>query len=107
MDVVYHDVEILEAGKKNKLIKIGKLKKPIIKDLLKRGNILYKSSLIIRKKILDTVGFIDESKNMVSSEDFNLLLKISSITNNFKYVPEFLCQYLVHDQNTSKKNFDW
>ena len=106
-DVVYHDVEILKQGRKNKLIKIGKLKKPIIIDFLKRGNIIYNSSLIIRKTILDKVGLIDESENMISSEDFNLLLKISDISNKFTYVPKSLCQYLVHSQNISKKNFDW
>jgi len=107
VDIIYHDVEIINKVKKNKLVKIGKLKKPIIIDLLNKGNVIYNSSLIIRKNILLDVGLIDESKNMISSEDFNLLLKISNITDKFIYLPKNLCQYTLHDKNTSKQNFDW
>ena len=107
VDLIYHDLEISSSKQKllkKKLIKTRKLKKPILKDLLINGNAISNSSVIVRKKIIEKIGFIDESENLVAAEDYNLWLKISNFTEKFLYIPKTLGYYSVHDENISNKD---
>jgi glycosyltransferase involved in cell wall biosynthesis len=107
VDFIYHDLEILSIKQsicRKKVIKTRQLKKPILLDLLLSGNIISNSSVVVRKKILKKIGFIDESKELVTAEDYNTWLKISTVTDQFLYLPKKLGYYFIHDQNISKKN---
>ena len=94
VDFIYHDLEII-GGKSNfyfkrKNYKGRQLKKPILKDLLlgviKDGNAIGNSSVIVRKNLLTKIGGISENKNLVASEDYNTWLRIAQITDKFKYI---------------------
>ena len=73
-------------------------------DLLIEGNAISNSSVIVRKKFLDEINGIDETKEMVAAEDFNTWLRIAKLTDQFVYLPKRLGYYLVHDQSVSKKD---
>ena len=108
IDFIYHDLDVEGEGKKFIQNMIStKLKKPIIKNLLIQGNIIGNSSVVVRKNLLTKVGLIDTSKKMITSEDYNMHLKIAEISNNFKYINKKLGTYRIHTGNISKKNFDW
>jgi glycosyltransferase involved in cell wall biosynthesis len=107
VDLLYHDLEImhLTSGRLRRLFKKGwQLHKPVLTDLLVRGNAISNSSALIRKVILDQVGTIDERKEMIASEDYNTWLRAAMITENFLYIPKTLGCYLIHDQNISGKD---
>lgn len=109
IDFIYHDLNINYQNKKkffSETMKGYYLKKPIIKDLLKKGNSTPTSSIVVKKELIIKVGLLDESKNIAMSEDYNLTLKIASITDRFKYINKKLGTYLIHKENSSKKNYD-
>ena len=107
VDLIYHDLEIISKEKKlfkRKNIKTRQLKKPILTDLLLSGNIISNSSVIVRKSLLVSVGYLDERKELTAAEDYHTWLKISKLTDKFNYIPQRLGYYFEHSQNLSKKN---
>ena len=107
VDLIYHDLEIISNKPQffgRKINKARQLKKPILIDLLLNGNAISNSSVIVRKKMLEKIGLIDECKKLVASEDYNTWLKISNLTDQFFYLPKKLGYYLIHDQSISQKD---
>jgi len=106
VDVVYHDLKI--NGKtqlfNRKILKSRILSKPVLIDLLVNGNTISQSSVVVRKNIVKKVGGIDESKNMIAAEDYNLWLKIAETTDNFFYIPKILGSYYKGFGTMSSKN---
>ena len=107
VDFIYHDLEIIANNSRifsRKKIKSRKLKKPVLIDLLTEGNEIGNSSVFVRKKFLDEINGIDESKELVAAEDYNTWLRIAKLTDQFVYLKKRLGYYLVHDQSVSKKD---
>ena len=111
VDFIYHELEIIDKKFKffkKKIFSGRELKKPILKNLLegviKDGNAIGQSSVVVRKNLLVKVGGISEDKNLVASEDFNTWLRIAEITDNFKFLKKRLGFYLVHDASAQKKD---
>lgn len=107
VDLIYHDLEIMSSTNqlfKRKVIKARKLKKKILIDLLVNGNAISNSSVVVRKKILEKIGLIDECKDLVAVEDYDTWLKIANLTDQFLYLPKKLGYYFIHNQNISAKD---
>lgn len=105
-DLIYHRLRIVYNGHnyRSKVLKSKVAKNNITKDLLINGNYICNSSVIIKRNIIERVGFINEDLELVGSEDYNTLLKISQITNNFVYIPKTLGYYRYHNDGVSKKD---
>jgi glycosyltransferase involved in cell wall biosynthesis len=107
VDLIYHDLKIVSTNSRllgRKKNKTRQLKKPILYDLLVNGNPISNSSVIVRKKMLEKIGLIDERNELVAAEDYNTWLRISNLTDKFLYLPKRLGYYLIHDQSISKKD---
>lgn len=107
VDLLYHDLEIVRDPPsffKRKKLKSRQLKKPVLVDLLVNGNTVANSSVVVRKKLLDEVGGIDENKKMIATEDFNVWLRIAKITDAFFYIPNSLGYYMLHKHGISRKD---
>jgi len=107
VDLVYHDMEIKynkPGSFKRKKTKNRQLKKPILTDLLLGNNAISNSSVVVRKKLLDKIGGLDERKELVAVEDYHTWLRIAQLTDKFFYLPHSLGFYLKHDQNISRKD---
>ena len=112
VDFIYHNLEIIDGKSKlffnRKKFKGRQLNKPILKNLLlgviKEGNAIGNSSVIVRKHLMVKIGGISENKNLVASEDYNTWLKIAQITDKFKYINKSLGFYLIHGASSQKKN---
>ena len=107
VDFIYHQMKI--RSKKPKLFsrnktKIKPLTKPVLKDLLIGGNVISNSSVVVRKNLLDKIGYIDEREDLVAAEDYHTWLRIAELTNKFLYIPQSLGYYFEHDNNLSKKD---
>ena len=104
VNIIYHDL-IAVNGKKanNQGNNLGsrRLKKPVFKDLMITGNTIATSSVVVRKSILSEVKGMNESKDLFGIEDFNTWLKISRITDGFKFINQELGFYRVHSSNIS------
>jgi glycosyltransferase involved in cell wall biosynthesis len=107
VDLVYHDLEIVSDHPKlfsRKINKSRQVKPPVFMDLLLKGNAISNSSVVVRKRLLERIGSINESAGMIASEDYNTWLRIAQITDRFLYIPQSCGFYLDHNQNLSKKD---
>ena len=107
VDFVYHDLKIISDRKRllrSKSTTVHQLKRPVLIDLLVQGNVIANSSVVVKKELLDKVGGINESKNLIASEDYHTWLKIAELTDQFFYIKDSLGFYSMHAQNMSGKN---
>lgn len=107
VDLIYHDLDIIREKPhllKPSISKSWKLIKPALIDLLIKGNAISNSSVVVRKKLLDQIGGIDENPKMIASEDYNTWLRIAQLTDGFCYIPQSLGYYMLHNQGISQKD---
>lgn len=104
VDLVYHDMEIVSEKPllfRRKMTKSWQVKKPVLVDLLTKGNAIVNSSVVVRKCLLEKIGGICDDVKMISAEDYNTWLCISLLSDGFKYLAVRLGYYLQHGQNIS------
>ncbi len=108
IDIIYHDLLIEKAVhslfSSIDRLKSRQLKSPVLLDLLVSGNLLANSSVVVRKKLLEQVGFIDENPAMIACEDYNTWLKIAEISDGFLYINQALGTYMLHQKGMSNRN---
>jgi glycosyltransferase involved in cell wall biosynthesis len=107
VDFIYHDLEIVTGQSRlfqRKKIKTWQVKSPVLMDLLLNGNSIVNSSVLVRRKLLEQIGGIDEDVAMIAAEDYNTWLRIAKFTDKFIYLPRRLGFYLIHTQNISQKD---
>lgn len=107
IDLIYHDLEIVSDHRRlfrKKAIKSWQVKRPVLIDLMVKGNAIATSSVIVRRKILMGLDCMDESPDMVASEDYNMWLRIARVSEGFKYVSKRLGFYQLHNQGMSRKD---
>ena len=106
VDLVYHDLKIIRDPPslfKKKHIKSRQVIKPVLKDLLLKGNAIATTSVVVRKSLLEKIGGMDESMEMIAAEDYNTWLRIAQLTDNFLFIPKSLGYYLFHSGGVSTK----
>lgn len=103
-DLIYHDLKV-ERKKDNcnrvRLMKGRVLKNNFVKDLLVNGNAICNSSVILRKKIICTVGLLSEDPQLIAVEDIDYWLRVVKYTNKLLYIPEVLGYYWI-EENISR-----
>lgn len=107
VDLIYHALEIVRdhpALFKRKTIKSWQVKTPVLIDLMVRGNAIATSSVVVKKCLLDQVDGMTENPDMVATEDYNTWLRIAKLTDRFKFLPESLGFYRLHNQGASQKD---
>ena len=106
-DLLYHNLRIIREKPRlfqRKTIKSRQLNSPVLVDLLINGNTMCNSSVVVRKRLLDQIGGIDESPALISAEDYKAWLHIAQITDGFCHIPKSLGYYMVHSQAMSRKD---
>lgn len=103
-DLIYHDLFLSSKNRlsfyKRKLRSL-RLNKPIFRNLLRNGNVISNSSVIVKKTILDKVNNLDESISKITWEDYDCWIRISLITDKFHYLAKPLGYYWIGSGNTS------
>ncbi|EMO76032.1 hypothetical protein LEP1GSC127_0022 [Leptospira kirschneri str. 200801925] len=69
------------------------LKSPVLRDLIVNGNAINNSSVVVRKSVLDVVGSLDETPDLIAGEDYDYWLRIAKITDRFYRIPRTLGYY--------------
>jgi glycosyltransferase involved in cell wall biosynthesis len=106
-DLIYHNMKLYKAQEDIFLTKglvSRKVNSPIFKDLLIRGNTIINSSVIVKKSLLEVVNGINENREIITSEDYHLWLKISQVTDRFLHLPKQLGYYTIHGQGLSQRD---
>ena len=109
IDLVYHNLEIVRESPglfKRKYSKSRQLKEPVLKDLLLNGNAIATTSVVVRKRLLEQIGGMDESLEMIAAEDYNTWLRIAQLTDRFSYLPRSFGFYLFHAEGASRKKME-
>lgn len=107
VDLIYHDLEIVSDRPRffrRKILRSWQLNSPALVDLLLNGNAIVNSSVLVRKRLLQQIGGINESMEMIAAEDYNTWLRIAHLTERFVYVSRKLGYYLIHVQSISQKD---
>ena len=102
-DFICHGLEIIrnnEFKKKHREYTkyIKKLKKPFFQSLLKDGNTIETSSVVLKREIINSLGGFYESNKLSGSEDYDMWLRISSVTDKF-YVIKNNLGYLTYGED--------
>ncbi len=99
IDFVYHDLIIHREIYKflgKKIIRGTKLKSPVFKSLITKGNIICNSSVVVRKSIIIKSKGFSENKDMIAAEDYNAWLRVSKVSDKFKYINKALGYYFTN-----------
>lgn len=107
VDFIYHDLEIIREKSsvfQRKKIKSWQVNKPVVIDLMIRGNAIATSSVMVRKSLLNKTGGMSEDIDVVAAEDYNTWLCIARVTDHFIYLPNTLGYYLFNSQGVSRKD---
>ena len=105
-DLIYHDFDLIpESGKSRPLIS-RQLKSPVFHDLMLNGHngCIINSGVCVKKSLVEKAEGVSEDRTLISVEDADLWLKISRITNRFKYVPKRLGLYFLDGGNITMYN---
>ena len=103
-DVVYHDLFIVTKPDQifNWRRTWGrKLTNPVFYDLIKNGTTLPNSSVVVRRKLLNTINGLSEDKDLIGSEDYDAWLRIAQISEKFEKIPQTLGFYWAGGGNMS------
>jgi glycosyltransferase involved in cell wall biosynthesis len=107
VDLIHHDLKIINDRSRlfsRKNIKSGQVKSPTLINLLLKGNCIGNSSVVVRKRLLQSIGGINESVGLIAAEDYNTWLRIAKLTERFVYLPRRLGYYFIHNQSMSQKD---
>jgi len=102
-DVVYHDLRCIKKGLLNfpKLVRSRQLSHPVRHDLIKNGNALLNSGVVIDRSLLVAVGGQDEDPNLIAAEDYDCWIRVANSTEKFFRIPKVLGNYWVGESNVS------
>jgi glycosyltransferase involved in cell wall biosynthesis len=87
-DLTYHNLVIKNNRKNFFLFKKKYLSRKLDKydiynDLILNGPAFPTSSVVVNKNIFKKIKYFNENKNLVTWEDFDAWIRLSSLTNNF------------------------
>ena len=107
VDLMYHDMSMVGAhvaGFTRRRLRSRALRRPALVDLLVNGNPIVNSSVVVRRRVLESVGGVCEDKAMIASEDYNTWLRVAQRTEGLRYIPEVLGFYAVHADGISQRD---
>jgi len=103
-DVVFHNLEMhgQKGKKRTRKIKGRELRSPVFVDLMINGNALANSSVVVKRSLIDKAGLLDESPMLRTVEDFDLWLRVSMLTEKFKFIDKDLGAYWFGGGNSTE-----
>jgi glycosyltransferase involved in cell wall biosynthesis len=103
-DLVYHPLFIVKSIKQTKFCKtVGEsyMNNVVYNELLREGNLIPNSSVVVRTELFKRIGGFSEEKEMTSVEDYDCWLRVSKISNRFVFLPQKLGYYWQGSENLS------
>ena len=103
-DLVYHDMFRVDRTDQIfffRKVRTRQVSHPAFKSLMLKGNQIVNSSVVLRRSLIDVVGFIDEGTDHIAWEDFDFWLRIAEKTEKFERLRGTLGYYWIGGGNTS------
>jgi glycosyltransferase involved in cell wall biosynthesis len=103
-DLVYHDAYIKVRSffpLRAHSIPSRQVSVPVYEHLLRYGNSIVNSSVVVSRSLLEKALPIDESSDLIAAEDFDLWLRLAQYSDSFLYIPRPLLCYQVSGDNIS------
>lgn len=104
-DVVFHDLwNVLSEDQKafRFRLRTSRPVPPMLESLLCSAHSIPNSSIVVRRGPLRAIGEICEDRELIAVEDFDLLLRLSKVTEKFVRIPECLGYYWNGGGNISR-----
>ena len=86
------------------LAPVVKSRKGEFESLFKDGNTIETSTVVVKREIITSLGGFDESNKLAGSEDYDMWLRISSITDKFYVIKNNLGYITFGEDNFSIDN---
>tara|TARA_B110000259_G_C14034431_1_gene408553 strand:- start:14496 stop:15359 length:864 start_codon:yes stop_codon:yes gene_type:complete len=102
-DFIYHKMEIVKNYKKTifkSYIYSWQVKSIVRECLVYNGNPIVTSSVAVKSSLIKNINGFSEDKELIAAEDFDCWLRISLLSERFKYIDDSLGYWLQGD-NTS------
>jgi len=106
-DMIYHRLVLTNGSALQRYLTWSgswRLKSPVLDNLLKRGNPVATSSVVVRSSIFVQIGFFDESTELVAAEDYDAWIRLAKITERFHFIPNNLGFYHLSSTGASSKD---
>ena len=87
VDLIYHSVNYINKKNFSKIIKKNqRISVPVEKYLYSNGNIIAQSSVVVKKRKLEEIGYFSEKKEFYGWEDFDAWIRLAFNSNKFYFL---------------------
>jgi glycosyltransferase involved in cell wall biosynthesis len=100
-DLVCHAEYWIDESGKSRLVSYGPSEAATHHNLIYKGNRISTSATMVRATLLKEVNGFDVSPELISTEDYDLWIRLAARSNKFAFIDEPLGEYHRHDNNVS------
>ena len=100
-DLVCHAEYWIDESGKSRLVAYGPSEAATHHNLIYKGNRISTSATMVRATLLKEVNGFDTSPELISTEDYDLWIRLAAKSNKFAFIDEPLGEYHRHDNNVS------
>ena len=100
-DLVCHAEYWIDESRKSRLVAYGPSEAATHHNLIYKGNRISTSATVVRTALLKEVHGFDVSPELISTEDYDLWIRLAAKSDKFAFISEPLGEYHRHDNNVS------
>ena len=100
-DLVCHAEFWIDESGKSRLVAYGPSKAATHHNLIYKGNRISTSATVVRTALLKEVHGFDVAPELISTEDYDLWIRLAAKSDKFAFISEPLGEYHRHDNNVS------
>lgn len=100
-DLVCHAEFWIDESGKSRLVAYGPSEAATHRNLIYKGNRISTSATVVRTALLKEVHGFDVSPELISTEDYDLWIRLAAKSDKFAFISEPLGKYHRHDNNVS------
>jgi glycosyltransferase involved in cell wall biosynthesis len=100
-DLVCHAEYWIDESGKSRLVAYGPSEAATHHNLIYKGNRISTSATVVRAALLKEVQGFDVASELISTEDYDLWIRLAAKSDKFAFISEPLGEYHRHDNNVS------
>ena len=100
-DLVCHAEYWVDESGKSRLVAYGPSEAATHHNLIYKGNRISTSATVVRAALLKEVHGFDVAPELISTEDYDLWIRLAAKSDKFAFISEPLGEYHRHDNNVS------
>ena len=100
-DLVCHAEYWIDESGKSRLVAYGPSEAATHHNLIYKGNRISTSATVVRAALLKEVHGFDVAPELISTEDYDLWIRLAAKSDKFAFISEPLGEYHRHDNNVS------